>query len=69
MLETPAEELRLKEGDSGFRERARKLDEALPPAIQETGGVIVEGKLLGDGVLVTFPSAPPRPPLVAPFAP
>ena len=44
-------------GDSGFRERARRLDEALPAAIQESGGVIVEGKLLGDGLLATFSSA------------
>jgi class 3 adenylate cyclase/putative methionine-R-sulfoxide reductase with GAF domain len=44
-------------GDSGFRERARRLDVALRNLIRENGGTPVEGKLLGDGVLAVFTSA------------
>ena len=43
-------------GDTAFRERARKLDEAMRVAIRE-GGTAIEGKLLGDGVLAVFTSA------------
>ncbi|MEX0682616.1 MAG: alpha/beta fold hydrolase [Dehalococcoidia bacterium] len=44
-------------GDAVFRERARKLDDALRTAIRRSGGTPVEGKLLGDGVLAVFMSA------------
>jgi class 3 adenylate cyclase len=44
-------------GDSGFRDRARALDEALRAAIRAGGGTPVEGRLLGDGVLAVFGSA------------
>ncbi|MDZ4279140.1 MAG: adenylate/guanylate cyclase domain-containing protein [Dehalococcoidia bacterium] len=44
-------------GDAAFREKARALDEALRSIIRVAGGTPVEGKLLGDGVLATFPSA------------
>jgi class 3 adenylate cyclase len=44
-------------GDAGFREASRNLDTALRSGIREVGGVAVDGKLLGDGLLATFPSA------------
>jgi class 3 adenylate cyclase len=44
-------------GDAGFRERARTLDDALRRIIAENGGAAIDGKLLGDGVLATFPAA------------
>jgi class 3 adenylate cyclase len=44
-------------GDAAFRERARALDDALRAAITAAGGAAVDGKLLGDGVLATFPGA------------
>jgi class 3 adenylate cyclase len=44
-------------GDGRFREASRALDAGLRAAIRDAGGVAVEGKLLGDGVLATFPSA------------
>jgi len=44
-------------GDSRFREASRALDADLRDAIREAGGAAVDGKLLGDGVLATFPSA------------
>jgi class 3 adenylate cyclase len=44
-------------GDAAFRERARALDEALRAAITGAGGTAIDGKLLGDGVLATFPAA------------
>ena len=44
-------------GDARFREVSRALDAGLRAAIREAGGVAVEGKLLGDGVLATFASA------------
>jgi class 3 adenylate cyclase/alpha-beta hydrolase superfamily lysophospholipase len=44
-------------GDTGFRSASRALDAALRNAVQEAGGVAIDGKLLGDGVLATFPSA------------
>ena len=44
-------------GDTRFRDASRALDAGLRAAIRDAGGVAVEGKLLGDGVLATFPSA------------
>jgi class 3 adenylate cyclase len=44
-------------GDALFRDKARELDEALRLAISSNGGMAIEGKLLGDGVLATFGAA------------
>jgi class 3 adenylate cyclase/pimeloyl-ACP methyl ester carboxylesterase len=44
-------------GDAAFRGKARALDEALRSAIRDAGGAAIDGKLLGDGVLATFPGA------------
>jgi class 3 adenylate cyclase len=44
-------------GDTGFREASRTLDAGLRSAIRDCGGTAIDGKLLGDGVLATFPSA------------
>ncbi len=44
-------------GDATFREKARELDTSLRGIIRETGGTLVEGKVLGDGVLAVFTSA------------
>jgi class 3 adenylate cyclase len=44
-------------GDTAFREASRALDTGLRTAIRDAGGSAVDGKLLGDGVLATFPSA------------
>jgi class 3 adenylate cyclase len=44
-------------GDAGFRERARALDASLRAIIGGAGGTAIDGKLLGDGVLATFPAA------------
>lgn len=44
-------------GDDAFRAMARELDAALRSAIRDSGGVTVDGKLLGDGVLGVFTSA------------
>jgi class 3 adenylate cyclase len=44
-------------GDARFREASRALDAGLRAAIREAGGVTVEAKTLGDGVLATFGSA------------
>ncbi len=44
-------------GDAAFREKARKLDDALRSVITGVGGTPIDGKLLGDGVLATFPAA------------
>ena len=44
-------------GDAAFRGRARGLDASLRALIGETGGAVVEGKLLGDGLLAVFGSA------------
>jgi class 3 adenylate cyclase/pimeloyl-ACP methyl ester carboxylesterase len=44
-------------GDAAFREASRALDAGLRAAIGECGGVTVEAKTLGDGVLATFGSA------------
>jgi class 3 adenylate cyclase len=44
-------------GDAAFRERARALDTSLRGIITSAGGTAIDGKLLGDGVLATFPAA------------
>jgi class 3 adenylate cyclase len=44
-------------GDAAFRDASRSLDAGLRGAIRECGGVTVEAKTLGDGVLATFGSA------------
>jgi class 3 adenylate cyclase/pimeloyl-ACP methyl ester carboxylesterase len=44
-------------GDAAFRERARALDASLRAIISAAGGTAIDGKLLGDGVLATFPAA------------
>jgi class 3 adenylate cyclase/pimeloyl-ACP methyl ester carboxylesterase len=44
-------------GDAAFRERARALDASLRGIISSAGGTAIDGKLLGDGVLATFPAA------------
>jgi len=44
-------------GDARFRAAARELDDALRQAIAHERGTAIDGKLLGDGVLATFPSA------------
>jgi class 3 adenylate cyclase len=44
-------------GDAAFRDRARELDTRLRALIIGADGVPIEGKLLGDGVLATFPAA------------
>ncbi|HYM16041.1 MAG TPA: adenylate/guanylate cyclase domain-containing protein [Dehalococcoidia bacterium] len=44
-------------GDARFREASRALDAGLRAAIRDAGGAAIDGKLLGDGVLATFPSA------------
>jgi class 3 adenylate cyclase len=44
-------------GDAVFRERARALDASLRGTITSGGGTPIDGKLLGDGVLATFPAA------------
>lgn len=43
-------------GDAEFRKRARGLDDAMRATIRSHGGVPIEGKLLGDGVLAVFKS-------------
>ena len=44
-------------GDATFRGYARQLDDSLRTIITETGGRLIEGKLLGDGVMAVFTSA------------
>lgn len=44
-------------GDGRFRDLARQLDTAIRVVISETGGVPVEGLLLGDGLMAVFTSA------------
>ncbi len=44
-------------GDVAFRAVSRDLDSALRAAIRANGGSVVEGKVLGDGVMATFGSA------------
>jgi len=43
--------------DHVFRSKARLLEESLKSVIKESDGKVVEGKLLGDGILVVFKSA------------
>ncbi len=50
-------ELTERMGDVAFREASRALDSGLRAAIRDAGGAAIDGKLLGDGVLATFPSA------------
>jgi class 3 adenylate cyclase/pimeloyl-ACP methyl ester carboxylesterase len=50
-------ELTEKLGDVDFRARTRALDDSLREIIAAGGGEVVEGKLLGDGVLAIFVSA------------
>lgn len=50
-------ELTERMGDARFRDASRALDAGLRAAIHDAGGAAVDGKLLGDGVLATFPSA------------
>ncbi len=44
-------------GDAAFRAKARELDVSLRSIITDAGGTAIDGKLLGDGVLATFPAA------------
>jgi class 3 adenylate cyclase len=44
-------------GDAGFRALARPLEGALRAGVGETGGAVIEGRLLGDGLLAVFTSA------------
>ena len=44
-------------GDAAFRAAARALDDRMRAAIREAGGMPVEGKVLGDGVMAVFTSA------------
>ena len=44
-------------GDAAFRSLARALDGSVRAIIAETGGVPVEGRLLGDGLMAVFTSA------------
>ncbi len=50
-------ELTERMGDAAFRDASRALDTGLRSAIRDAGGAAIDGKLLGDGVLATFPSA------------
>jgi class 3 adenylate cyclase len=50
-------ELTERMGDARFREASRSLDIELRGVIRDAGGAAIDGKLLGDGVLATFPSA------------
>jgi DNA-binding SARP family transcriptional activator len=43
-------------GDAAFRSLARQLDRAMRGIVTETGGVSVEGRLLGDGLMAVFRS-------------
>jgi pimeloyl-ACP methyl ester carboxylesterase len=45
------------QGDVSFRDRSRGLDASLRAALRDAGGTPIEGKVLGDGVMATFPSA------------
>ena len=44
-------------GDTAFRAKARDLDVELRRIIADAGGVTIDAKTLGDGVLATFPAA------------
>jgi class 3 adenylate cyclase len=43
-------------GDARFRDASKTLDERLRGAVREAGGIPVEGRLLGDGLMATFTS-------------
>ena len=43
-------------GDAGFRSQSRSVDENLRSIIREHGGAVVEGKVMGDGVMAVFTS-------------
>jgi class 3 adenylate cyclase len=44
-------------GDAAFREGARVLDERVRAAVRSAGGNVIEGKVMGDGVMSVFGSA------------
>jgi class 3 adenylate cyclase len=44
-------------GDAAFRERSRAIDAAIREAVRAAGGMPVQGKVMGDGVMSTFASA------------
>ena len=44
-------------GDTVFRTASRTLDEGMRAAMREAGGTVVEGKVLGDGVMGVFKAA------------
>jgi class 3 adenylate cyclase len=44
-------------GDAAFRSMAREVERSLRQAVGETGGTVVEGTLLGDGLMAVFTSA------------
>jgi class 3 adenylate cyclase len=44
-------------GDTRYREAARSLEERIRTAIADANGSVLDGKLLGDGVLALFMSA------------
>jgi class 3 adenylate cyclase len=46
-------------GDAGFRSVARRMETSLRACVGESGGAVIEGKLLGDGLLAVFTSAGP----------
>jgi class 3 adenylate cyclase/pimeloyl-ACP methyl ester carboxylesterase len=43
-------------GDAAFRSQSRSVDDNLRAIIREHSGVVVEGKVLGDGVMAVFTS-------------
>jgi class 3 adenylate cyclase len=43
-------------GDAAFRSQAREVDRHLRAIIREHGGAVVEGKVMGDGVMAVFRS-------------
>ena len=43
-------------GDAAFRSQSRSVDNNLRAIIREHGGAVVEGKVLGDGVMAVFTS-------------
>jgi class 3 adenylate cyclase len=44
-------------GDAAFRASSRALDDGVRAAMRDAGGIPVEGKVLGDGVMGVFTSA------------
>ncbi len=44
-------------GDAAFRDCARRLDARLRGVVSSRGGMVIEGRLLGDGIMAVFPSA------------